>query len=94
MCAKGPETDKKERDQVSREIGGSLQYVADKVSELMLKSQMNDSLDNNLQFHHLEELRSAAIQKLETFGNDEENKDIIIEALVYLKEKMKEYQEN
>jgi len=36
-------------------------------------------------------MRSAAIQKIELFGDDEENKDIIIEALVYLKDKMKAY---
>ena len=66
MCAKGPESGKKERDQVSREIGGSIQYIADKVEELMLKSQLNDSLSENLQLAHFEELRSSAIQKLET----------------------------
>ena len=61
MVTKVPETGKKERDQVSREIGGSLQYIADKVSDLMLKSQMNDTLENNLQNHHFEELRTVAI---------------------------------
>jgi hypothetical protein len=39
MTTKAPESDKKERDQVSREIGGSIQYIADQVVHLMQQSQ-------------------------------------------------------
>jgi hypothetical protein len=84
----GPETGKKQRDQVSREVGGTIQWVADKVEELMTQSRTNDTLNNNLQPEHFEELRQVAISKLETMDNDEENKDIIIDSLVYFKTKL------
>jgi hypothetical protein len=48
MTTKGPETGKKQRDQISREIGGTIQFIADKIADLMIKSQMNDSIKENL----------------------------------------------
>ena len=88
MTTQGPETGKKENDQVSREIGGTIQYIADKIADLMLKSQMSDSIKENLQLSHFEELRTSAISKLEKMKADEENKDIIIDSLEYLKGKL------
>jgi hypothetical protein len=40
---------------------------------------------------HFEDLRTAAITKLEIMKEDEENKDIIIDSLVYLKGKLQVY---
>ena len=93
MTAKGPETGLKEREQIAREVGGTIQYIADKISDLMLKSQINDPIKDNLQLSNFEDLRSAAIVQLDKLGDDEENKDIIIDSLVYLKEKLRTYQE-
>jgi hypothetical protein len=61
MMTKGPETGLKEREQISREIGGTIQYISDKLSDLMLFSQMNDSLNDNLTMNDFEDLRTAAI---------------------------------
>ena len=57
----------------------------------MLLSQMSESLNESLQMADIEDLRAAAVAELEKMGDDEENKDIIIESLVYLKNKMQEY---
>lgn len=52
---------------------------------------MSESLNESLQMADIEDLRAAAVAELEKMGDDEENKDIIIESLVYLKNKMQEY---
>ena len=49
---------------------------------------MNDTLNESLQPEHFEDLRQVAISKLEAMGTDEENKDIIIDSLVYFKTKL------
>lgn len=79
---------------MSREIGGTLQFIGERISELMIKSQMQDALPNTLQLSNFEDMRSVSIQTLDRMGDDEENKDIVIEALVYLKERMKQWQES
>jgi hypothetical protein len=60
----------------------------------MIKSQMQDSLQNTLQLSDFEEMRTVSIKSLDRMGDDQENKDIVIEALVYLKERMKHWQES
>lgn len=52
---------------------------------------MNDQLNQNLQLENIEELREVAVSEIEKMGDDEENKDIIIDSVVYLKTKMQEY---
>lgn len=52
---------------------------------------MAESLNDSLQMADIEDIRAAAVGELEKMGDDEENKDIIIESLVYLKNKMQEY---
>ena len=60
----------------------------------MIKSQMQDALQNTLQLSDFEEMRTVSIKSLDRMGDDQENKDIVIEALVYLKERMKQWQES
>ena len=55
---------------------------------------MQDSLQNTLQLSDFEEMRTVSIKSLDRMGDDQENKDIVIEALVYLKERMKHWQES
>ena len=43
-------------------ISSTVFFIADKVSEMMLKSQMNDSLDESLELSHFEEIRSIVIE--------------------------------
>jgi hypothetical protein len=55
---------------------------------------MQDALQNTLQLSDFEEMRTVSIKSLDRMGDDQENKDIVIEALVYLKERMKHWQES
>lgn len=93
MMARGPEQGQRSRDQRSREYKGVITYLGSQIKDLMLKSQLQDTLSDNLQLTHFEDLRTLAIEQLEQLGGDESNKDLLIDALVYLKEQMQEYQE-
>lgn len=68
-------------------------FVSDKLEDFMLKSQMNENLNQSLQLKDFEEFRSIVIQSLQTEAASSENdKQILIQSLVYLKDKMNEYQ--